>query len=117
MFYVNKERCNGCRTCVNECGQHAIIMWENKAQIVPDKCISCGLCKDVCPEDAIVEQTQPLPDSNNTKESSSPSLSNANFKPNQTSTGKGLGRGSGRGLRRGPRDGRGGGRGWKRNKK
>ena len=50
---VDKEKCTGCETCVEECPADAISMAEDKAVVDPDTCIDCGACVDACPVDAI----------------------------------------------------------------
>ncbi len=107
MFQVDKEKCNGCKACIDVCPVGAISMVDDKAQIDGSKCIDCGKCAQTCPQEAIHPGTQ----------------SQRSFPQNQGQTfpnpgfgmgrgiGRGLGRGMGKGLGRGPRDGRGGGRG------
>jgi len=50
---VDKEKCTGCESCVEECPSEAISMVEDKAEIDADACIDCGVCVDVCPAEAI----------------------------------------------------------------
>ena len=64
---VDKEKCTGCGTCVEECPSLTAKMVDDKADIqmtgeVLD-CVECGHCISVCPSDAI---TDPLagPDDN-----------------------------------------------------
>jgi nitroreductase/NAD-dependent dihydropyrimidine dehydrogenase PreA subunit len=64
---VNKEKCTGCGTCVEECPSLTAKMVDDKADIqmtgeVLD-CVECGHCVSVCPSGAI---TDPLagPDDN-----------------------------------------------------
>ncbi|MFA9397319.1 MAG: DUF362 domain-containing protein [Clostridiaceae bacterium] len=46
---INKNNCVGCKMCVNNCSQLAIILDENKkAEINYDKCVGCGQCVAVC---------------------------------------------------------------------
>ena len=50
---VDKEKCNGCETCVDECPSEAISMNEGKAVVNVETCVDCGACVDACPEEAI----------------------------------------------------------------
>ena len=50
----NKRECFGCEACVQICGKGAIGIYEDEEgfrypQIDPSKCVSCGLCRKVCP--------------------------------------------------------------------
>ena len=49
---VNKEKCDACGTCVDECPVEAIKL-NDHAKVDPDECTECGTCVDVCPNDAI----------------------------------------------------------------
>ena len=49
-----RDRCFGCRACVNACSQKAIKMCEDEEGffypvIDEELCIDCGRCKRVCP--------------------------------------------------------------------
>jgi len=50
---VDKEKCTGCESCVDECPSDAISMVEGKAQVDADACVDCGVCVDACPAEAI----------------------------------------------------------------
>jgi len=50
---VDKEKCTGCESCVEECPSEAITMVDKKAEIDPDTCVDCGVCVDACPAEAI----------------------------------------------------------------
>ena len=50
---VDKEKCTGCESCVEECPSEAISMNEGKAEVNPEACIDCGVCIDACQEQAI----------------------------------------------------------------
>lgn len=53
---VDKEKCTGCETCVEECPSDAISMADEKAVVDAEKCIDCGVCVDACPVEAITMQ-------------------------------------------------------------
>jgi len=53
---IDKEKCTGCETCVEECPSEAISMDDGKAKVNPEVCIDCGVCVDACPEQAISMQ-------------------------------------------------------------
>ena len=95
MFQVNKEKCIGCKACIDVCPVGAISMVDDKAQIDGAKCIDCGRCAQTCPQEAIHPGAQ----------------SQQSFPLNQGQIFPNPGFGIGRGLGRGPRDGRGRGRG------
>ena len=50
---VDKEKCNGCESCVEECPSEAISMVDEKAVVDLEACVDCGACVDVCPAEAI----------------------------------------------------------------
>jgi len=47
-----KDRCKVCYTCVRECPARAIKIINGQAEIIHDRCISCGNCTIVCKQDA-----------------------------------------------------------------
>ena len=61
MIQIDKEKCKGCKLCIEACSQDVIGIDNeyNQAGYYPakiidaDKCISCGLCQKICPEMAI----------------------------------------------------------------
>ena len=50
---VDKEKCTGCESCVEECPSEAIKMVGDKAEVDVDACIDCGVCVGACPVEAI----------------------------------------------------------------
>lgn len=50
---VDKDKCTGCETCVDECPAVAITMEDGKAKVDKDLCVDCESCVDVCPSEAI----------------------------------------------------------------
>ena len=55
------EACRGCIThrCVENCPKKAILIADKKAIIDYESCIECGICKKVCPYDAISDTQRP----------------------------------------------------------
>ena len=62
MPWIKKELCTGCQTCVDECSAGAISIEEEIACIEDDECIRCGVCHDVCPEDAVRHDGERIPE-------------------------------------------------------
>jgi len=62
MPWIDKELCTGCQTCVDECSVGVILMEEDIAFINEDECIRCGVCHDVCPEDAVRHDGERIPE-------------------------------------------------------
>lgn len=50
---VDKDKCTGCGTCVDECPAVAITLENEKAIVIVELCVDCGSCVDVCPSEAI----------------------------------------------------------------
>ncbi len=50
---VDKDKCTGCETCVDECPAVAITIEKEKAKVDKELCVDCGSCADVCPSEAI----------------------------------------------------------------
>jgi ferredoxin len=67
---IDAELCNGCKKCTKKCQIDAIVATDVQAdkktkihEIDPDRCIGCGLCVAVCPEQAIsLQLKEVLPD-------------------------------------------------------
>jgi len=49
---VDKDTCISCGVCVDTCPVDAITL-DDKAKVDPDTCTECGACVDECPVDAI----------------------------------------------------------------
>ncbi len=49
---LKKSRCKDCYKCLRECSIKAISMKGHQARIIPEKCILCGKCALVCPQNA-----------------------------------------------------------------
>ena len=59
---ISMENCSACENCVAVCPAHALAMADEKLPLTmnravlakPNKCVSCGWCKDNCLFDAII---------------------------------------------------------------
>jgi hypothetical protein len=65
MVVTDYEKCSGCAACENSCGYGAITMQPNELgaiipQIDPTKCVSCGLCVKICPQNSAPDLHKPL---------------------------------------------------------
>lgn len=50
---VNTDECIGCGACADMCASDAIVMENDKARILPEKCTNCRVCERTCPVGAI----------------------------------------------------------------
>ena len=50
--YTEPENCQDCYKCIRECPVKAIMVEDNKASIIEERCIYCGHCTQVCPTGA-----------------------------------------------------------------
>jgi ferredoxin len=50
---VDKDKCTGCETCVDQCPASSISIENEKAKVDKDMCVDCQTCVDVCPSEAI----------------------------------------------------------------
>ena len=54
MLTINKEKCTGCRVCLNVCPQNVLLMQNSKATVNDYKaCMECGACQNNCSFNAI----------------------------------------------------------------
>lgn len=54
MYSIIREKCNGCKKCLDSCEAGAIYMVDDKAQIMTEVCTACGACLNVCEQNAII---------------------------------------------------------------
>ena len=45
-------KCKHCYKCVRYCDVKAIMIKDERAEIMQDKCILCGHCLQICPQEA-----------------------------------------------------------------
>ena len=50
---VKKEKCLACGGCISVCPQDAILMISSKAVVNEEQCNSCSICVKTCPIGAI----------------------------------------------------------------
>ena len=62
MPWIDKNRCDGCELCIEECPVGAIVMIEGKAEIEMEKCIRCGTCHEICPQNASRHDSEKIPE-------------------------------------------------------
>jgi len=62
MPWISEKMCTGCQICVNECCVGAISLDEGVAFIYESKCIRCGVCHDVCQNDAVRHDGERIPE-------------------------------------------------------
>jgi Fe-S-cluster-containing hydrogenase component 2 len=51
--FVRKEKCLACGGCISVCPQDAILMVLSKALVNKEQCNSCSICVKTCPIGAI----------------------------------------------------------------
>jgi MinD superfamily P-loop ATPase len=54
--HVDVMKCTGCGICVRECPEGIIGLVKEKAAILGDLCVECGICAFLCPFVAIVNE-------------------------------------------------------------
>ena len=53
VMTVNADLCTGCETCIERCQFGALSVPEDVCVVDPKRCIGCGVCAVVCPEEAL----------------------------------------------------------------
>jgi ferredoxin len=62
MPWINEDLCVSCGICVDDCPVDAITLNEDqKAIINEDECIRCGQCHDICPQEAVRHDSERIP--------------------------------------------------------
>ena len=56
----DKEKCTGCRKCVEFCCFNALVLVKKKPMLFEEVCHSCGGCALVCPEGAVSDAQRPV---------------------------------------------------------
>ena len=47
-----RDRCRRCYSCVRQCPAKAIRVHGGQAEVIPERCLSCGRCLQVCSQAA-----------------------------------------------------------------
>lgn len=55
MPEFDREKCSGCRKCVESCRFNALVLVKGAPMLFPEVCHSCGVCAYVCPDGAVRE--------------------------------------------------------------
>ncbi len=54
-FTIDPSSCNGCMLCARRCPQKAIVGERKQPHVIGQElCIKCGICRDVCRQDAVL---------------------------------------------------------------
>jgi Fe-S-cluster-containing hydrogenase component 2 len=53
---VDETKCLACGGCISVCPQDALLMYGGRACVIARKCISCAICIKICPVGAICEE-------------------------------------------------------------
>ncbi len=59
-FKFIADKCRGRMECMRACPTRAIRIKNGKARLIPELCIDCGSCLNVCPSGAIAATTVPF---------------------------------------------------------
>ena len=56
-YRIDESKCTGCLLCTKHCPQNAVSGEKKKPQTIDqERCIKCGVCRDVCKFDAVLVQ-------------------------------------------------------------
>lgn len=55
-----KEKCTGCRACVDFCRFHALLFIKGIPKVFQEACHACGGCALVCKNQAVIEKKRPI---------------------------------------------------------
>jgi len=61
-FRIDREKCQGCLSCMRVCPTHAIRVKDARAQYRSESCIDCGVCLSACSRNAICATTTSVED-------------------------------------------------------
>jgi ferredoxin len=53
---VDETKCLACGGCISVCPQDALSICGGRAYVTANKCISCAICIKICPVGAICEE-------------------------------------------------------------
>jgi NADH:ubiquinone oxidoreductase subunit F (NADH-binding)/Pyruvate/2-oxoacid:ferredoxin oxidoreductase delta subunit len=54
LYTIDEDACTGCAVCVKNCPSEAIVgTLKSPHHVIPERCIACGTCVDVCHFDAV----------------------------------------------------------------
>jgi heterodisulfide reductase subunit A len=53
LVYLDKEKCDLCRLCLDSCVYNALKIEDNQLEIVKENCSGCGACSAMCHSDAL----------------------------------------------------------------
>lgn len=48
IVYTDKDKCKACSACLRVCQTKSIKLFDDKAEIIEESCLNCGLCTTVC---------------------------------------------------------------------
>jgi NADH:ubiquinone oxidoreductase subunit F (NADH-binding)/(2Fe-2S) ferredoxin/Pyruvate/2-oxoacid:ferredoxin oxidoreductase delta subunit len=54
-YTIDEKACTGCLLCLKRCPQEAVVGAKKEPhRIIQEKCIKCGICEDVCKDNAVI---------------------------------------------------------------